>query len=497
MGLYWKDFLSDANVLAWESMFYSWVQRCVTALIHGFLLEQHVITALGIAGDIIIICAVVHTRCQNHRAHGIAVFMVQARVRLLRYVLITAIALFLGYRALSHNVDFSDVNIKLKKDGHGDTSATTIPSISGVEVRTAAALAGPASTGYLSPPDFIEGRYVQRENATFVSLCRNSDLVGILASIRDIEDRFNHAYHYDWVFLNEEEFTEEFKRTISAFVSGNAIFAKIPFEHWSIPGFVDVQKARASWQKMKEENVIYGDSESYRHMCRFNSGFFYEEPALASYKYYWRVEPDIKIFCDIPEDPFRYMRVHDKVYGFTISMHEFERTIQTLWSTTKQFIAEHPEYVAENNAMKFLSDDKGETYNMCHFWSNFEIADLDFWRSPAYRDYFNYLDKTGGFFYERWGDAPIHSIAASLFLPMEKIHMFEDIGYYHGPYQSCPIEESKRLALRCSCPNDYRLDNSQRYIFTFKGWSCGSQWYDASGLKRPHGWEKYQEGTDF
>jgi hypothetical protein len=30
------------------------------------------------------------------------------------------------------------------------------------------------------------------------------------------------------------------------------------------------------------------------------------------------------------------------------------------------FIKEHPEHIAEDNAMKFLSDDGGDTYNKCH-----------------------------------------------------------------------------------------------------------------------------------
>jgi len=45
--------------------------------------------------------------------------------------------------------------------------------------------------------------------------------------------------------------------------------------------------------------------------------------------------------------------------------------------------------------------------------------------------YFEHLDKAGGFFYERWGDAPVHSIAASLFLPRSQIHFFNDIAYVH------------------------------------------------------------------
>lgn len=36
---------------------------------------------------------------------------------------------------------------------------------------------------------------------------------------------------------------------------------------------------------------------------------------------------------------------------------------------------------------------------------SFEIGSLQFLRSQAYIDYFNHLDKAGGFSYERWGDA--------------------------------------------------------------------------------------------
>jgi hypothetical protein len=55
------------------------------------------------------------------------------------------------------------------------------------------------------------------------------------------------------------------------------------------------------------------------------------------------------------------------------------------------------------------------------------------WRNESYRAFFDYLDHKGGFFYERWGDAPVHSIAAALFLPKRDIHFFNDLGYFHVP----------------------------------------------------------------
>lgn len=68
------------------------------------------------------------------------------------------------------------------------------------------------------------------------------------------------------------------------------------------------------------------------------------------------------------------------------------------------FIDANPQYLAKPNMMPWISSNDGETYNGCHYWSNFEIARIDFWRSEAYRAYFKHLDQAGGFFYERWGD---------------------------------------------------------------------------------------------
>jgi alpha 1,2-mannosyltransferase len=52
-----------------------------------------------------------------------------------------------------------------------------------------------------------------------------------------------------------------------------------------------------------------------------------------------------------------------------------------------------------------------QQYNRCHFWSNFEIGSLDFLRSDAYTKYFEHLDKSGGFSYERWGGASFLSFS--------------------------------------------------------------------------------------
>ena len=99
------------------------------------------------------------------------------------------------------------------------------------------------------------------------------------------------------------------------------------------------------------------------------------------------------------------------------------------------------------------------------------IEHLSTFRCPhreAYTAFFNHLDATGGFYYERWGDAPVHSIAASLFLQKDQIHFFEEIGYEHNPYTHCPRDESVWKKGRCSCDPGRSFD--------YDGYSCTRQW---------------------
>ena len=208
-----------------------------------------------------------------------------------------------------------------------------------------------------------------RVNATFVTLARNSDVWEMAKSIRTVEDRFNHNYHYDWVFLNDKPFDDEFKKVTSALVSGNTHYGVIPKEHWSYPEWIDQDKAKKVRQEMGEKKIIYGDSESYRHMCRYESGFFFRHPLMMNYEYYWRVEPSIELFCDVSFDPFRYVKENDKKYSFVLSLYEYYDTIPSLWGTVQKFMEEHPEHIANGNSMSFLSDDGGKTYNKCHFVS--------------------------------------------------------------------------------------------------------------------------------
>ncbi|KAI8374306.1 nucleotide-diphospho-sugar transferase [Radiomyces spectabilis] len=321
------------------------------------------------------------------------------------------------------------------------------------------------------------GNTTQRVKAGFVSLVRNNELIGMLSSMRDMEERFNKKYNYPWLFLNDEPFTDEFIARTSEITNAKTYYALVDSSMWSYPPHIN-QTLAAEGRKLLE-SLPYGDSESYRHMCRFQSGFFWRHPMLLElgWEYYWRVEPWVRFYCELDYDPFLYMKENNKQYAFTISFIEHGGTIPTLWSAVKEFVrlshSKGNRYFsrpASDSLYRFITSPTAEEYNMCHFWTNFEIARVDLWHTQAYQDYFNFLDQLGGFFYERWGDAPVHSIFVALFLHKEQIHFFNDIGYRHAEYERCPDQEN--LLKRCYC-------NPAKSIDFADPMSCLNQYMDA------------------
>ncbi|MCJ1298685.1 alpha-1,2-mannosyltransferase (Kre5) [Hypocenomyce scalaris] len=316
-----------------------------------------------------------------------------------------------------------------------------------------------------------------RANAAFVVLARNQELDGVIQSVKSIERHFNRWFHYPYVFLNDDVFNSTFKETITNYTSGTVEFGTIDPSMWGYPNWVDHNVAREGIRKQGDAAIMYGGMESYHHMCRFYSGFFYKHELLQKYEWYWRLEPEIKYFCDITYDPFIHMARANKTYGFTIAVKELKETVPNIFRYASAYKRKHnitsqglwemfiepppekptslptddPKYkpplpeeiLGPEPGQGGISDVdpeamEGETYNMCHFWSNFEIARLDWFRSKEYEDFFEMMDRSGGFWMERWGDAPIHSLAAGALLSPKDIHYFRDFGYRHTTIQHCP-----------------------------------------------------------
>lgn len=107
-----------------------------------------------------------------------------------------------------------------------------------------------------------------------------------------------------------------------------------------------------------------------------------------------------------------------KVYGYTMAIWERGDTVPSLFNqitrykeklkipTTDLWKSFLEASWAPFPVRPFMSwfrgrDSHGDGWNWCHYWSNFEIADMDWFRSKEYGNFFNMLDELGGFYYER------------------------------------------------------------------------------------------------
>ncbi|KAG7820026.1 hypothetical protein KL928_001463 [Ogataea angusta] len=353
-----------------------------------------------------------------------------------------------------------------------------------------------------------------RMNAAFVVLARNSEIDGVVSSMRSLERHFNQWFNYPWIFLNNERFTQEFKKKVAQVSSGPVRFGTVPEAKWKF----DEQQTnpvlfKEAIESQGDREIMYGNTASYHNMCRFYSGYFFKHPLVRKLDWYWRVEPDVDFYCDLTYDPFVEMQMRDKKYGFTVAIKELVNTVPNLFRHTNAFIKKHDvplsdaweffvdrfdvykgqnsehyrsitnrrdfwkkleERVPMYHALQTAGDDAarldqhslnklvdhsnkrglhtvnkdqfdGTEYNLCHFWSNFEIARTDLFTSELYQQYFDYVESSQGFFIERWGDAPVHSLGAGMFLNLSEIHYFRDIGYKHSTLGHCPKNSPRQL----------------------------------------------------
>ncbi|KAJ1847784.1 hypothetical protein LPJ70_001361, partial [Coemansia sp. RSA 2708] len=79
----------------------------------------------------------------------------------------------------------------------------------------------------------LKDEVLEKASAAFVVLTRNQDLKALRESLAQLEAQFNRRYHYPYVFLNNEPFSDDFKEKIQEVVSGECQFGLIPEEHWS------------------------------------------------------------------------------------------------------------------------------------------------------------------------------------------------------------------------------------------------------------------------
>jgi len=307
-----------------------------------------------------------------------------------------------------------------------------------------------------------------KPNAVLVMLVSPSRLNQAIRAVRNIEDRFNHRLKYPYVIITEANITDEVQQKINWITEGRAMFADLSPEMWGPPDFLEQERIDASL------NTI-GFSMGYRAMCRFYSGFFWKHPAVAQYEWIWRLDSDIEFHCDVPYDPIVRMQEAGARYGFVQIAPDVDWVQPTLVGNISSFLSTHKHLLPPGTNQRFVwrNVDKAlegtagnDEWTRYTFYNNWEISHRSLWQSELYTSLFEHLDRAGGFFYERWSDAPIHSFGVAMSLRTEEVMQFTDMGYEHQHWAfECPDLD------RCTCVRD-----AKAIEFGNRGWN----WFNSS-----------------
>jgi len=176
-------------------------------------------------------------------------------------------------------------------------------------------------------------------------------------------------------------------------------------------------------EDIHRNNGHKGFSMGYRHMCRFYAGAFMKLPILDSYKYVWRLDTDSYILNKIHYNVFDRMHKNNAIYGCINIQNDHLGAIKNLWETCENYFSK------ENNIFK---DENKSKHFQKVYYSNFEIFDMEWFKSDPYQKFYNYIDSTGGIYINRWGDHVIRYIGLNALSHKSRFLFFDDIHYYHG-----------------------------------------------------------------
>lgn len=247
-------------------------------------------------------------------------------------------------------------------------------------------------------------------NNKIIYLLRNSetDLQLFSKSIQKLKTNFLPNNNYPIVVFHEDIPLEKLNK-IEEIYGVQFIIQNIAFE---IPKFLDISKVP---EKVMTKTV------GYRHMCRFYSGTMYHQEILKGTDYYLRLDNDSFINSPVEYDIFEYMKKNNFVYGYHNILEDNPQVVVGLWEACSV-------YSQTRKTFKLANDIPYPKI----YYTNFEIAKFDWFLSPEYLDFYNFIDMLGGIYHHRWGDAPIKFLGIEMLLEDKFKHKFEDIGYTHG-----------------------------------------------------------------
>jgi len=225
---------------------------------------------------------------------------------------------------------------------------------------------------------------------------------------------FNDRYHYPILVL-EDELSDAHKFRIRSATRSHVLFHTIDW-------FRDQRK------DIPRDTCGNTHGMGYRHMCRLHAYEVFKVLRKLGFHWYWRLDTDSMLPGRIPYDPFDYLSVRNKSFGYVLVDIDNHPCLPSLWNLTVHFLSKEGQQVSLPDE---YWDSLNKRYNNHIVYNNFEVAEIAFWDDSMSQQYFETIEKSNGIYLNRWGDAPIHTLAAYLWHSWDKIAILPDFPYAH------------------------------------------------------------------
>ena len=221
---------------------------------------------------------------------------------------------------------------------------------------------------------------------------KESELDNLVLSLTQLTTYFNGAYRYPIVVAHDLPFKAGVRQRVRDAATGAPSLT-----------FVRVRNELPPWLPKEEvPATVLGFPVDYRYMIRWKAGLMWEMPELSSYEYVWMLDTDAFILGPISYDPFAVMAAANATYGYIDVNVETPEVAGGLADCVEEYLADHPR-VRPTLLRKYKS---GGKWDGSKFYTNFQVARLDYGRSEGYRRFFDHVDRNGGIFRHRWGNDP-------------------------------------------------------------------------------------------
>jgi len=100
-------------------------------------------------------------------------------------------------------------------------------------------------------------------------------------------------------------------------------------------------------------------------------------------------------------------------------------------------------HISPTGPLRFLLDEESYTWSTCSFYTSFEISKFDVWRSEEYQKWWDWVEKRGGIFYERWSSAAIQSVGLGLStVKKAEVAFLKGVGFSTEGVTRCAADEA-------------------------------------------------------